>query len=528
MDYEAGRAIQEGHTYLGIKLGSSKISATLIDLDYNVIASGAQSWESRLEDGVWIYDLDDMWADLEVCFARLCTDVLSRYGLPLTTTGCIGVSATMNGYLPCNRDGHRLTPFRTWRNTNTEEAAGRLSEAFGLNIPQRWSVTHLYQAILNGETHIYELARLNTLAGYVHERLTGHSVLGICDASGMFPVDGQTYDAKMLETFDALVAPHNMDWKLSDLLPRVLTAGEAAGSLTPEGARLLDLKGNLQPGIPFCPPEGDLGTGMVAANSVAERMGNLSAGTSLYASVVLERPLSVSRPEIDIVATPDGKPAAVIHCNNCTADLDAWISLFHEVIEITGATVSPAALYNAFYQKALEDGADDGGLLSYNYVSGEPMTGVNRGRPLLARLPDSRLTLPAFARTILYSTVATLRLGMDALAAGQVRVDRMTGHGGLFKTGETGQRLSATALNLPVTILSTAPGDAWGAALLAAYHSQKIAGETLEDFLSQRVFANISSKCLSPDPKDVRSFSAYMERFKNGLPLARSAAEHIR
>lgn len=529
MDYDVGGAIREGHTCLGIKLGSTRISATLIGTDCKPIASGSHAWESRLEDGVWTYSLDDVWAGLEVCFARLSTDVLSKYGVsPLTTVGCISVSAMMHGYLPLDREGSPLTPLRTWRNTFTEKAAKRLSEAFQFNIPQRWSIAHLYQAILNGEEHIHEIARLTTLAGYVHERLTGHNVLGVGDASGMFPVSGLDYDAGMLDAFDHLVASRNLSWKLPDLLPRVLGAGADAGSLTEEGARLLDIKGNLQPGIPFCPPEGDLGIGMVAANSLAERTGNVSAGTSVYVSAVLERPLSKPHPEIEILSTPEGKPAAMLYCNNCTADLDAWISLFHEVIEITGATVRPSALYDVFYAKALEGDTDGGGLLSYNYVSGEPLVGMNQGRPLLARLPDSHLTLANFARSILYSSVATLRMGMDAFALEQIQVDRMIGHGGLFKTEDVGLRVMSMALDLPVSLLSTASaGDAWGGALLAAYHSQKTSGETLQEFLSRCVFTDVTCKRVSPNPDDLASFAAYMERFKQGLEIERSAAEHL-
>jgi sugar (pentulose or hexulose) kinase len=528
MDYDIGRAIEEGHTYLGIKLGSTRISAVLIGPDCKPIASGSQSWESRLENGIWTYDIDDVWAGLEVCFARLNSELKSSYGLPLTTTGCIGVSAIMHGYLPLDRDKQPLTPFRTWRNTVAEKAAERLSEALQVNIAQRWSIAHLYQAILNGEVHIYDIAHLTTLAGYVHERLTGHIVLGAGDASGMFPLDGLAYDARMMDVFDGLTAEYNLNWKLNDILPRVLGAGADAGSLTPEGARLLDITGQLQPNISFCPPEGDTSTGRGSVTCVAERAGSVSAGTSIYASVVLERPLSKPHPEIEIIATPTGKPAAMVHCYNCMSDLEAWIALFRQVIEITGATVSHSALYNAFYQKATEGDADGGGLLSYNYVSGEPMTGLNEGRPLFVRLPDSQLTLANFARTLLYSSVATLRHGIDVLTGEQVKLDRMVGHGGVFKS-EEGLKLMAVALNVPVTVMSSSTeGEAWGAALLAAYHSMKISGETLEDFLTKRVFADLPSRSAEPDADDKDGFAVYMERFKNGMAIERAAVENLR
>ena len=526
MEYDIHSAVMEGHTYLGIELGSTRIKSVLIGMDYAPIASGVHTWENRLVNGVWTYDLEDVWEGIQVSFARLVSELKSKYGVQLTTLGGVGISAMMHGYLPFDHNGKPLTEFRSWRNVMTEEASARLTEAFGFNVPLRWSVAHLFQAVMNGEAHIYDIARLTTLAGYVHEQLTGQNVLGVGEASGMFPVDGLAYDAKMLAAFDKLAEPYSPGWNIADILPRVLNAGEAAGSLTPEGARRLDPTGRLSVGIPFCPPEGDAGTGMVATNSVAPRTGNISAGTSVFAMAVLEKPLSKVYPEVDIVTTPTGKPVAMIHCNNCTSDMDAWVELTRQAIELAGAKVSLASLYDAFYGKALEGDYDCGGMLAYNYVSGEPITGMKHGRPLFVRMPDSPMSFPNFARAQLYSAIATLRLGMDILEQENVTLDRLMGHGGFFKTGDTGQRLMAASLNVPVTVLgSAAEGGAWGGALLAAYHAQRVAGETLEAFLENRVFADRAATPAVPDPDEAQSFSAYMERYKKGLAIERTAVD---
>ena len=462
------QAIAEGKTALGIEFGSTRIKAVLISNtgstgdDYAPIATGAHDWENRLENGLWTYHLDDVQTGLQNCFRALADDIQHRYGLPLETTGAMGISAMMHGYLVFDKDGNLLVPFRTWRNTTTEKAAAGLTALFNFNIPQRWSIAHLYQAILNGEAHVKDIAHLTTLAGYVQWKLTGKKVVGLNEASGIFPLDSVTnnYDSRMLDKFRECIMPNNPGWDVPGIFPEVLHAGETAGFLTEEGAKLLDPTGTLKAGIPLCPPEGDAGTGMVATNSVAERTGNVSAGTSIFAMIVLEKPLSKVYPEIDMVATPGGKPVAMVHCNNCTTDLDAWVKLFRELADMAGAKISKPALYDALYFKALEGEEDCGGLLSYNYYSGEHLTGIEEGRPLFVRLPDSNFTLANFMRTLLFSTMGTLRLGMDILTKNEkVRIDSLLGHGGLFKTEGVGQRLMAAALNTPVGSSSFAPSS---------------------------------------------------------------------
>lgn len=525
------QAVVDGKTALGIELGSTRIKAVLIDESCAPVASGGFEWENRLENGVWTYHMEDVWSGVRSAFRELADQVLSRYGVPLTRVGSIGISAMMHGYLVFGADGNQLVPFRTWRNTTTEQAAALLTERFRFNLPLRWSAAHLYQAILNGEEHVKDVSFLTTLAGYVHWKLTGQKVLGVGDASGMFPIDSGTndYSARLLDEFDALVADRKFGWKLRKLLPRVLSAGDDAGTLTPEGARLLDPTGRLQPGIPLCPPEGDAGTGMAATNSVAERTGNISAGTSMFAMIVLEKELSRVYPEIDMVTTPDGKPVAMVHCNNCTSDLDAWVRLFRELHETLGGRVEKSALYDALYNAALAGDADCGGLMACNYVSGEPITGFEQGRPLFARTPDSRFTLANFMRTLLFSAMGTLKIGMDILTGQEkVRLDQISGHGGLFKTKGVGQRLMAAALNVPVTVMESAgEGGAWGIALLAAYARRKAPGETLDAFLSQRAFGGNTGVRVEPDPEDVRGFEAFMERYQKGLAIERAAVEHL-
>ncbi|MDR2537598.1 MAG: FGGY-family carbohydrate kinase [Treponema sp.] len=527
------QTIIEGKTSVGIELGSTRIKAVLIDTSearHAPIASGAYDWENRLENDVWTYRLDDVWKGIQSSFQALAADVQRRYGTPLINTSAIGISAMMHGYLVFDKADAQLTPFRTWRNTMTEEAAKALTEKFRFNIPQRWSIAHLYQAMLNQETHVPNIAFITTLAGYVHWRLTGQKVLGIGDASGMFPIDSaiNDYHQGMLRQFGELA--QGLGWKLKDILPTVLCAGESAGALTPEGANLLYPSGGLQAGIPFCPPEGDAGTGMVATNSVKERTGNVSAGTSIFAMLVLEKPLAKVWTEIDMVTTPSGKPVAMVHCNNCTSDLDAWVKLFSELNALTGVNIEKPSLYDALYHKALEGDPDCGGLVSYNYYGGEPVTEMEQGRPLFVRLPFSRFTLANFMRATLFSTMATLKLGMDILTEQeQAHLDNLLGHGGLFKTKGVGQRLLAAALHVPVTVMESAgEGGAWGIALLAAYMLEKDAEESLESFLGEKVFADNAGSRLEPDPQDEAGFTAFIKRYKAGLAIERSAIESLR
>jgi len=521
------QAIIEGRTVLGIELGSTRIKAVLIDENFAPIAAGSHDWENRLEDGIWTYHLDDVWTGLQNSFRNLAADVQNRYGAALAATGAIGISAMMHGYLAFDKNGKLLVPFRTWRNTITEKAAAELTGKFQFNISQRWSIAHLYQAILNGEPHVKDIDFITTLAGYVHWKLAGTKVLGLDDASGMFPVDGKTYNSQMLKQFGELVAPFNVGWNISGILPSVLSAGETAGALTPEGARLLDPSGSLKAGIPLCPPEGDAGTGMVATNSVAERTGNVSAGTSIFAMIVLEKALSKVYTEIDMVATPSGKPVAMVHCNNCTGDLDAWVKLFGELLDLAGAKTAKDQLYETLYSKALEGEKDCGGLLSYNYYSGDHLIGIEEGRPLFVRLPDSNFSLANFMRTLLFSAMGALKLGMDILTEKEhVRLDSLLGHGGLFKTKNVGQRLMAGALNTPVSVMESAgEGGAWGIALLAAFILQK--NETLEQFLAERVFAGKAGAKIEPDRNDVAGFGKFMEHYTAGLEIERIAVKNF-
>jgi sugar (pentulose or hexulose) kinase len=518
-----------GKTFLGIEFGSTRIKSVLIDESFRPVASGSHDWENKLVDGVWTYDLEDVRQGLQDSFRKLSGEIKVKTGRPVTHVDAIGVSAMMHGYLAFDKNGNLLAPFRTWRNTITEHAAAELTALFGFNIPQRWSAAHLYQAILNKENHVQDIAFITTLAGYVHWKLTGKQVLGVGDASGMFPIDSTTnnYDERMLKQFDEKAG--GFAWKLKDIFPAVLSAGEAAGSLSEEGAKFLDPSGGVSAGIPFCPPEGDAGTGMTATNSVSARTGNVSAGTSIFAMVVLEKPLSKVYPEIDMVTTPSGKPVAMVHCNNCTTDLDAWIKLLGEAIALGGGKIDKAALYDALYYKALEGDADCGGLVSYNYYAGEHTVHIAEGRPLFARLPGSRFTLANFMRNLLYSSMATLKLGMNILTEQEkARIDKLLGHGGLFKTKGVGQRFMAAALNAPVAVMESAgEGGAWGIALLAAYLVQKNAGETLENFLDQKVFAGNAGTSAAPDAGDVSGFAAFIKRYQKGLAVEREAVKNI-
>lgn len=529
---EIKKAVEQGETALGIELGSTRIKAVLIGPDHTPIASGAYDWENRLENGIWTYHLDDVWTGIRAAYGEMAAQVREKYGCPLRTLGALGVSAMMHGYLPFDGQGNQLAEFRTWRNTITEREAEELTALFQFNIPQRWSIAHLYRAVRRGEEHVKEIRFLTTLEGYVHWKLTGEKVLGVGEAAGMFPVDSETgsFDAGMMRKFDELVKERDLPWRLSEILPQVLAAGEAAGTLTEEGAGLLDAAGELCPGVVLCPPEGDAGTGMVATNSVSQRTGNVSAGTSIFAMAVLERPLSRVYPEIDMVATPAGLPVAMVHCNTCTSDLDAWVKLFGELLKAAGTDLPKGKLYDLLYHKALEGDADCGGVLSYNYYSGEPVTGLEEGRPLLTRMPESRLSLGNFMRAQLYAAMATLKIGMDLLFEQEhVTLDKLYGHGGLFKTKGVGQRLMAGALNVPVAVMETAgEGGPWGMALLAMYRKEREEGETLEEYLAQKVFRRAEGDCMDPLAEDTAGFAAYIRRYKAGLAVEHAAVDALK
>ena len=526
----AADAIVEGRTALGIELGSTRIKAVLIGPDHQVLATGGHSWENQFVDRLWTYSLESVWAGIRDCYAALSADVRESYGLELTTVGSLGISAMMHGYLAFDAGGELLVPFRTWRNTNTGPAVEALSSAFGHNIPHRWSIAHLYQAVLDGEPHVGSVAHLTTLAGYVHWQLTGQQVLGVGDASGMFPIDTRagSYDAAMVTTFDALVADRGYDWRLADLLPTIRVAGDPAGVLTEAGARLLDPTGTLQPGVGLCPPEGDAGTGMVATNAVAPRTGNVSAGTSIFAMVVLEHPLSRVHHELDLVTTPAGDPVAMVHCNNGASELNAWAGLFAEFATAIGAEIDASTVFETLFRASLDGQPDAGGLLAYNYLSGEPITGLTEGRPLFLRTPDSSFDLATFIRTHLYAALATLRIGMDVLQSDEhVALDAMFAHGGLFATKGVAQRYLAAAINTPVTVGDTASeGGAWGNAVLAAYLTRKQSGQTLADYLAEAVFASAELFTLDPDPTDRAGFNTFLQHYLAALPVQQAAVEH--
>ena len=526
------KEIRAGETSLGIEFGSTRIKAVLVDKEHAPIASGSYEWENQLVDGIWTYSLEDIWKGLQTSYQELAKDVKEQYGEILTKIGSMGFSAMMHGYMPFDEEDNLLVPFRTWRNNITEQATDVLTPLFGQQIPQRWSIAHLYQAILNGEEHVKDITFFTTLAGYIHWKLTGKKVLGVGDASGMFPIDSETvdYNQKMVEQFDELKKEKGYPWKLREILPQVLSAGEDAGTLTEEGAKLLDVSGNLQPGSLVCPPEGDAGTGMAATNSVAVRTGNVSAGTSVFAMIVLEKPLSKVYGEIDMVTTPDGMPVAMVHSQNCTSDLNAWVGLFREFAENFGINVDMNELFGKLYNKALEGDKDCGGLLAYNYFSGEHITGFEEGRPLFARTPESKFNLANFMRVNLFTSLGALKTGMDILLKEEgVKLDKILGHGGLFKTKGVGQNLLAGAINTPVTVMETAgEGGAWGIAVLASYLVNKEEGETLEAYLDNKVFACQNGETVEPDEKDVKGFDQFMERYKEGLAIERAAVEHLK
>ena len=525
----AKECIENGKAVLGIEFGSTRIKAVLIDEEHTPIASGSHEWENRLENGFWTYSTEDIWEGLRDCYRSLLADVRSRYGTGIKRLGAIGFSAMMHGYMAFGREGELLVPFRTWRNGTTGAAAEKLTELFRYNIPQRWSISHLYQAILNEEEHVPDICFMTTLAGYIHWKVTGEKVLGIGDASGMFPIDTEanTYDPAMMEKFDKLTADKEYGWKLGEILPRICMAGEAAGVLTKEGGRMIDETGELEPGILLCPPEGDAGTGMAATNSVSIGTGNVSAGTSAFVMVVLDKQPAGVHPEIDLVTTPDGSLVGMVHANNCTSDLNAWVGLFGEALESFGVKADTSQLYSVLYKKGMEGESDCGGMLSYGFLSGENIVQVEKGRPMVVRTPESRFTLANFMRSHLYAALGSLKLGMDIMTKEEkVQVGQIYGHGGFFKTPVVGQRMMAAALGAPVAVMETAgEGGAWGIALLAAYLLHKSEGQTLGDYLSGRVFAGSAGSRMEPVQEDVEGFERYMEAFQAGLDAERRAGE---
>ncbi len=521
--------IETGKAILGIEFGSTRIKAVLIDEDNTPIAQGCHEWENQLVDGLWTYSIEDIWSGVQDCYADLRNNVRQTYGTEIKQLAAIGISAMMHGYMAFNDKEEILAPFRTWRNTNTGKAAAELSSLFNFNIPLRWSISHLYQAILNKEEHVKDITFLTTLAGYIHWQITGRKVLGIGDASGMLPIDSESNDfcKDMVEKFDNLIAPYNFNWKLNDILPQVLVAGEDAGKLTIEGAKKLDPSGNLQAGTPVCPPEGDAGTGMVATNAVRKRTGNVSAGTSSFSMIVLEKALSKPYEMIDMVTTPDGSPVAMVHCNNCTSDLNAWVGLFKEYQQLLGIPVDMNEVFGKLYNHALEGDADCGGLIAYNYISGEPVTGLEEGRPLFVRSANNKFNLANFMRANLYASVGVLKIGNDILFNDEkVEVDRITGHGGLFKTKGVGQRILAAAINSPISVMETAgEGGAWGIALLAGYLVNNTDNESLADYLDNKVFAGNTGTEIKPTAEDVEGFNTYIKEYQACLPIEKEAAK---
>ena len=524
-------AIAAGKTALGIEFGSTRIKAVLIGEDHVPLASGSHEWENQFENGVWTYSLDAIWNGLQDCYRDLAADVKAKYDETITSIGSIGFSAMMHGYMAFDKNDELLVPFRTWRNTITEEAADKLTAELNFNIPQRWSISHLYQAILNKEDHVKDVTFFTTLAGYIHWKLTGEKILGVGDASGMFPIDSTTrdYDVKMLKKFDALVAPYNFSWKLEEILPKVLLAGDNAGTLTEEGAKLLDTTGNLKAGIPVCPPEGDAGTGMVATNSVAVRTGNVSAGTSVFAMIVLENALKKVHQAIDLVTTPTGDAVAMVHCNNCTSEINAWVDLFSEYSKLMGIEVTPEEIFDKLFKQALLAEKDGGGIVAYNYFSGEHVTGFEEGRPLLVRETNAKFNLPNLMRVQLYTALGALKTGLDILFKEEkVEVDSIFGHGGYFTIKGVGQKILAGAINTPVSVMETAgEGGAWGIAILASYMVNKKDGQSLQDYLSNEVFANQHGEVVEPDPEDVKGFDEFIEKYTKCLAIERAAVENL-
>ncbi|MBR5973817.1 MAG: FGGY-family carbohydrate kinase [Clostridiales bacterium] len=523
--------IEEGKSVLGIEFGSTRIKAVLVDEKGDPIASGSHEWENELLDGIWTYSEEAIWNGLSDCYADLKKNVKEQYGVTIRSFAAIGFSAMMHGYLPFDENDTLLVPFRTWRNTITADAAVKLTEALNFNIPQRWSISHLYQAILNGEEHVPSIRHFTTLAGFVHFKLSGRKVLGVGDASGMFPIDSKTgsYDEAMLDKFSSMIEDKNFPWKIRDILPEVLSAGENAGTLTEEGAKLLDKDGDLKAGIPMCPPEGDAGTGMVATNSVLVETGNISAGTSVFAMIVLKENMKNLHTEIDMVTTPTGDPVAMVHCNNCTSDINAWVKLFDEVGKLMGADFDRGELFSKMYGVALEGDKDCGGMVSYNYYSGEPVTGFSKGAPLFVRSAENSFTLPNFMRMHLYSALAALKVGLDILTVHEnVTVKKMYGHGGFFKTPKAGQTVASAAIGSPVCVMETAgEGGAWGIALLALYMVQKKDGQTLASYLDDAIFAGSTGTELMASQEDIDGFNAFMKKYVSGLPVELAAIQRL-
>lgn len=521
----------DGELYLGIELGSTRIKAVLIDSQYEVVATGSYEWENKLVNGIWTYDLELVWTGIQEAYQKLKVSVQKKSGQVLCKFKTIGFSAMMHGYLAFDKENNLLVPFRTWRNTNTDEASKTLTKYFDYNIPHRWSIAHLYQAILNQESHVQKLDFLTTLAGYVHWQLTDEKVLGIGDASGMFPIDSYTksFDVKCMDKFDCLIASQKIPWKLNEILPKVLLAGESAGKLSKRGSLLLDPSGDLEVGISLCPPEGDAGTGMVATNTILEQKGNVSAGTSVFAMIVLEKALKKVHPEIDLVTTPDGKFVGMIHANNCSTDLNVWVNLFKELIELTGIEMEKSNLFELLFQQILVADADAGGLLSYGYYSGESITGLETGCPLFLQTRNSQLSLANFMRMHLYSAFAILRIGLDILVQEEnVKVSEILAHGGLFKTPKVGQKILAAVMRSPVAIMETAgEGGAWGMALLAAYRDKRNQYSELSSFLNESVFVKTYPKWCDPDIEDIKGFNQYMLRYQTGLPIEIAAVEYL-
>ena len=518
--------IQKGLCTLGIELGSTQIKAVLIDENFTPIASGNYQWENTLSNGIWTYSLQDVWTGIQSAYSNLKLDVKNKYDVSLNKVSSLGISGMMHGYLPFNKKNELQTPFRTWRNTNTTKASEELSEKLDFNIPLRWSVSHLYQAILDNENHVSKINYLTTLAGYVHWKLTNKKVLGIGDASGMFPIDSKTktYDKTRLACFNQLISEKNITWKLENLLPTVLSAGEDAGILTKEGAKLLDPTLELEHGCPLAPPEGDAGTGMIATNSITPTTGNISAGTSLFAMIVLEKALKNCYKEIDIVTTPDGMPVAMVHCNNCTSDINAWANLLEGFLFNLGKSATQSEIFTTLFNAAFRGAPDCGGIVNCNYISGEPLTNMQEGRPLIVRKPNSPLTFENFARAMINGAIVTLKFGMDILKEENITISSLLGHGGFFKTKTIGQQLLANALEIPISVMSTASeGGPWGIAILASYRVNKTNDETLQSYLANKVFAHTTSHSLPPQTEGVDGFLAYVNNFKNVLEIENTA-----
>ena len=518
-----------GSECLGIEFGSTRIKAILIDDEFNVLATGSHDWENKLVEGYWTYSIEDIWHGLQSAYKSLNDECENKFSSKITSLSAIGFSAMMHGYLAFDKDDNLLVPFRTWRNTTTAQAARELTKVFNFNIPQRWSIAHIYQAILNNEEHVKDISYITTLAGYVHYKLSGKKTVGIGDASGMFPIDSDIndYNQEMLEKFSNLETVKQFDWDIKDILPKVLLAGENAGTLTENGAKLLDPSGTLKAGALMCPAEGDAGTGMVATNSVAQKTGNISAGTSIFSMIVLEKQLSRVYEEIDMVTTPTGKPVAMVHCNNCCTDLDYWVKLFIEFSSLSGNKLTKGEIYDLLYNEALKGDSDCGKIVSINYFSGEPVTGFSQGRPMVLRSENSNFNLANFMRTHIYSAIATLKIGMEILEEENVDIDKLMGHGGLFKTKYVGQKLMAGAMKTPVSVLSTAgEGGAWGIAVLASYAKNSF-DLSLEEFLDKKVFSKYEISTVEPDINDVNGFDKYMTLYKKSLAVEKSAVENI-